>query len=99
MPLQDLPPPDRPIPLRTINAIGRGLEALGLRLPRFDEAGLLAAAQKKTGLTNFGSAHFRTGLGTLIESLEAEAKLNQIGRVVAQRQLLDLLCIRLQLLD
>lgn len=95
----DLPAPHRPPSLRTINAIGRGLEALGLGLPRFDEPRLLAAAQKKTGLTNFGSCYFRTGLGTLIESLETEAKLNQLGRIIAQRQLLDLLCSRLQLID
>ncbi|MBW2292075.1 MAG: sulfotransferase [Deltaproteobacteria bacterium] len=95
----DLPAPHRPISLRTINGIGRGLEALGLRLPRIDEPRLLVAAQKKTGLTNFGSSHFRTGLGILIESLETEAKLNQLGRIVAQRQLLDLLCGRLQLFD
>jgi len=95
----ELPPPHRPISLRAINAAGRGLEALGLRLPRLDEARLLAAARKKTGLTNFGSSHFRTGLGTLIESLETEAKLNQLGRIIAQRQILDLLCVRLQLLD
>jgi len=93
------PPPHRPLPMRVINGLGRGLVRSGLALPRLDEARLLAAARRRTGLGDFGPDTFREGLGRLIESLERDARLNQVGRLFAHRQLLELLVHRLRLAD
>ncbi len=99
MSTDQLPPPHRPLLVRLINAIGRLLASLGLALPRLDEEKLLAAARKKTGLDDFGPDHFREGMRVLIDSITREAKLNQLGRIMAQQQILDLLCTRLRLID
>ena len=94
-----LPPPHRPFLVRSINALGRLLARLGPALPRLDEAELLAAARKRTSLDDFGPDHFRIGLRVLIDSIEREAELNQVGRFTARKLILDLLCLRLRLID
>ncbi len=94
-----LPPPHRPVPLRLLNAAGRGLEALGIHPMRFDDTKLLQAAQKKTGLSDFGDDGFRGGLRVLTQAIESEARPTLMGRIMGQRQLLDLLTYRLQLVD
>ena len=52
------PPPHRPLPMRLINGLGRGLVRSGLALPRLDEGRLLAAARRHTGLDDFGRVRF-----------------------------------------
>jgi hypothetical protein len=47
----------------------------------FDEAPLLAEAQRKTGLSDFGDDAFREPLGVLLASL-ADAPLNAVGQLV-----------------
>ncbi len=47
----------------------------------FDEATLLAEAQRKAGLSDFGEMGFRAPLRVLLESL-ADAPLNDVGKVV-----------------
>ena len=93
------PPPHRPLPMRVMNHLGRGLVRSGLALPRLDEGRLLAAARRRTGLDDFGQGTFREGLRRLIESLERDARLNQVGRLFAHRQILELLVHRLRLTD
>ncbi len=94
-----LPPPHRPLPVRLINTLGRGLEALGIQLLKIDDTKLLKAAQKKTGLSDFGADEFRSGLRVLTQAIESEGQPTLMGRVIYQRQLLDLLTYRLQLID
>ena len=78
-----------PLSIRTLNRVGAGLRALGLDLPRMQEAQLLNAAAKETGLDDFGDPLFREGLGRLLAALEEEearrkAKEDEERRIAAE---------------
>lgn len=64
-----------------------------------DEETLLEAARVATGQTDFGPDAFRSGLRTLIDSLEREAALSPLGRMAAQRQIVGHLSSRVRVLD
>ena len=93
------PPPFRPLPIRAFNALGRAAARLGVRGFSLDEDSLLGAARQQTGLADFGPDTFRAGLRVLLDSLERDARLNAFGRYYAQRQVLELLVSRLQLVE
>jgi hypothetical protein len=66
-------------------------------LPTLDEATpLLAAAQRRTGLDDFGDPRFRLGLDALLQSL-AETDLTPIGRLVVRDTLIGYLLNRLRI--
>lgn len=88
--------PVLPMPVRTLNWAGRQLHRLGIPLGRLDETRLLAAARARTGLEDFGGETFKLGLRRLIESWESEAALSTLGRIIARRQIVDLLVNRLE---
>ena len=88
----------QPFAVRAVNTIGGAAQRLGIT-PSLDEESLLAAAQKATGLSDFGPLSFRAGLRALVESLDGEARLTTIGRIAARRRLINLLETRLRLLD
>jgi len=77
----------RPLSLRGMNAIGSGLEKLGIRYPSLDEDVFLREAQQATGFDDFGSETFREGMHQLLTSIEKEAKLNLIGRFMTKETL------------
>lgn len=81
--------------LRAFNALGRPFESL----VKLDEAGLLRAARRKTGLSDFGPEDFRAPLAQFMKSLEEEAKLTLMGRILARRDVFVLLCNRLQIVE
>ena len=85
--------------MRMLNGAGRALARSGLALPRLDEERLLAAARRRTRLEDFGPESFCMGLRQLVESLVSDARLNQVGRLFAQRQIHELLVHRLRLAD
>ncbi len=93
------PKPFRPLPLRAMNALGRGLARLGVRGLSLDEDHLLERARRMTGLKDFGAPSFRPGLSRLLRSLEEDSELNAFGRYFARRQVLELLSHRLTLKD
>jgi hypothetical protein len=78
-----------------LNAISESHE----RLIRLDEADLLKTAQEETGLSDFGPDDFRRPLGALMASLEKEAQLTFIGRILARQDVLVLLKNRLQIVE
>lgn len=89
----------RPVSVRAVNTVGRFVGRFGMR-PGLDEDELIATARKRTGLTDLGPPEtYREGLRTLLTSLEEDARLNTIGRIAARRRILDLLEVRLRLLD
>ena len=91
--------PFRPLPIKALNALGRGLARLG-RVPiDLSRDGLLSAARRQTKLFDFGLPSFRPGFEKLLEALEEEARLNLFGRYFARRQMLELLTHRLLLTD
>ena len=84
-----------PLPVRLMNLAGKGARLIGLQPIRLSVDSLLENASAKTGLTDFGGDEFREPLGLLIESLEGEAKLSLLGRLVARGDLLRTLENRL----
>ena len=88
-----------PLPVRLMNLAGRAARGVGLRPIDLDVEGLLEKARRNTGLVDFGGNEFREPLGLLIESLETEANLSLLGRVVARGDLLRTLENRLRLVD
>jgi len=91
--------PFRPLPIRALNALGRGLARAGVVPIDLSVGALLKAAQHANRLHDFGVPSFRPGLDKLVESLESEARLNLFGRYFARRQILELLGHRLQLTE
>ena len=89
--------PYRPLPIRAMNALGRGLERIGQRPIPLDPENLMAAASSATGLDDFGPSSFQPGLEKLMASMESDARLTLFGRFFARRQLVELLSHRLQL--
>jgi hypothetical protein len=59
-------------------------------------ASLLDRAREQTNLDDFGADSFREGLEILVASLDGEARLNDLGRMSMDMQLVDLLANRLQ---
>jgi hypothetical protein len=90
-------PPRFPAPVRAALSGWRGLERLGLAKSRLDEASLLAAARRETALDDFGDESFREPLRRLLGSLEAEAQLHPLGRLLLRQTLVRLLVNRLRL--
>jgi hypothetical protein len=88
-----------PFLVRAINTVGSGLRAIGMELPHLNEARFLREACRKTGLSDFGDNGFREGLGVLLRSLQEEAQLTTMGRLLANQQIVALLVNRLQLVE
>ena len=86
-----------PLPVRLMNLAGRAAQRVGLRPVSLDVESLLEKAAQNTGLVDFGGDEFREPLARLIASLEGEAKLSLLGRVVARGDLLRTLENRLRL--
>ena len=80
---------------RALNTLAGPFESL----VRLDHKGLLEAARRRTGLEDFGPNDFREPLEWFTHSLEHEAQLTFLGRVLARRDVLVLLCNRLQIVD
>ncbi|MCZ7620611.1 MAG: sulfotransferase [Myxococcota bacterium] len=89
--------PRRSLLVRT--AIGAGELALrsGLYRPDFSPARLIRAAQRRTGLEEFGDGFSVEGLRRLLRSYETEARLHAVGRIAAHADTLALLSNRLRL--
>jgi PAS domain-containing protein len=66
---------------------------------RLDDASLIAAAQKRAKLHDFGPDTFRDGLSALTESLDREAGLSPLGRMLARQLVVQLLVTRLRLFE
>ncbi len=89
----------RPLGLRLLNGTGAALRGLGLPLVRLDADTLLAKARRQTGLDDFGDDGFREPLRRLLASLEREARLTLLGRIVTRNDIVRLLANRLKVVD
>jgi hypothetical protein len=92
-------PASRPEWVSAVNELGRDLEAGGLDLVRLDADSLLEQAATKTHLADFGDDAFLEPLHILTKSLEEEANLNLIGRIIARDEILSGLVSRLAIVD
>ncbi len=71
-----------------------------MRVGRLPSApALLRKAEDATGLSDWGSDLFRRPFDVLIEDLNTEAQLHELGARRAERRLFDTLCMRLRLID
>jgi hypothetical protein len=93
------PSPDRPFAIKAINKLGGYAQSLGVKVPGLCPEKLIAKACTQTGLSDFGDPSFRTGLDHLVEALESEAHLSQIGRIGTHARLVDCLVVRLKLVE
>lgn len=94
--IPDLGAPRLPAALRFANRLGG---PFAKRLLSLEEDALLARAQKRTGLRDFGADSFREGLRVLLPALEREADLSPLGRLSSQQLVLQLLANRLRIED
>ena len=88
-----------PLPIRLMNFAGRGAAALGIQPVLLRVDALLEKARASTGLSDFGGDEFRAPLELLIRSLEGEARLSTMGRLVARSDLLRTLENRLKIVE
>jgi hypothetical protein len=94
--IDDYARPALPLPVKLVNAVAG---PFARRLFPLGEAGLLAAAGARAGLTDFGDGGFRQPLRVLLAALEGEAKLTPLGRFLTRQLLLQLLVTRLRARD
>lgn len=97
--IKALDKPFRPLPVRLMNSIGRGLQAVGIEAVSLQREVLLAKAVKKAGCDDFGDRHFIEGLDRYLAALEQEAQLTLLGRLMAQGSIVNDLANRLQVID
>jgi hypothetical protein len=75
---------NRPLPIRTINSIGKALNALGIHSPKLDPNKIFSVAAKKAGISEADTLIYpelKANLTLFCEALESTAKLNQTGRL------------------
>jgi hypothetical protein len=75
----------------------RVIDGPGRRFVSLDMRGLLNAARRRTALDDFGGDAFHEPLRRLIDSIENDARLSFVGRLVAREDLIRLLINRLKL--
>src|SRR3546814_8169208 len=79
----------RPVPLRLANCLlGSVWHANLSSPPDLDDETLERQAARQTGLGDFGDPWFRRPLRRLLRSLNEEARLNPVGRVVTRTYVL-----------
>lgn len=89
----------RPLAIRALNLVGRLSHTCGLSPIRLDEDSLLERAVQATSLSDFGDDDFRRPFRLYLDSLENEARLTLLGRVIARADTTRLLENRLHLAD
>ncbi len=87
--------PYRPRAVELANRVGRVLARAGLEA-RLDERSLVAAARRRTRLHAFGDESFRVPLRRLLASIETEARLHPVGRLLVRQILVRNLATRLR---
>ena len=88
-------PPPRPDWVTRINAEGNCMNIRGV-VP-LDENSLLDTAMRNTGLSNFGSEEWREPFKVFVKSLDEEAELNLMGRLMGRSDILLFLEARLRI--
>ena len=89
----------RPPVIRAINGVGKALSGVGLSGPKFTVDGIRKSAEKISGLSDYGSDSYIPGLEKMCWSLENEAALNQMGRMIMHRQVSNALAGRLAVVE
>ena len=80
-----------------LNAVSRLALNDGRALVTLELETLLEKSRNRTGLHDFGDPSFRTPLGILLRSFEQDARLNLLGRITVQSEIVRVLCNRLRM--
>ncbi len=88
-----------PLPVRAGMAAWRAAARVGLGRVSLREESLVRAARRQSGLHDFVDHSFREPMRRLLASLESEARLHPLGRVVMRESLVRALVNRLRLED
>jgi hypothetical protein len=88
-------PQPRPQWVTELNAFGRQLGSPAA-LVSLDETSLLDTARAASGLDDFGDDTWREGLHVFLQSLEEEADLHLLGRILARNEIVRALVNRLE---
>jgi len=88
---------ERPWPVKLLNKLGHSLAHDGASWVPFDAGDMILEAERSTGLSDWGSEPLAEPLGRLIRSIEDEAELNLMGRLMMQSNLRRQLANRLKL--
>lgn len=91
--------PHRPTWMRVLNGLGGIVRRSGARWPRIEVGELLAAAERRTGLSDFGDHRFREGLEVLVEAFESQDSAHTFGRLYFREYCTRLLVNRLKIQD
>ena len=83
--------------MRALNRLGHALTHCGLPPLRLSDAALMAAAQRRTGLSDWGDASFQEAFRRLLEAYERTAQLHVLGRLALRQECLRLLSNRLHM--
>jgi hypothetical protein len=81
-----------------VPALNRLLGPVSSRI-RLDPDALVAAAKRRTGLQDFGTDDFWEPMQAFLRSLDEEAHLTPLGRMLARRDVMVLLCNRLKIAE
>jgi len=92
-------PPQFPLPVRLAMTGWRALQKVGVARTPLSEASLIAAARRESGLHPFVDESFREPLRRLLASLQEEAQLHPLGRMLLRQSLVRALVNRLRLED
>ena len=87
--------PKRPPMARMINMLGRGMDAAGIKRPKFTVASVKADAERASKAADYGNDSYLAALEPLLWGLEHEARLNQLGRLVLRGMIVSALASRL----
>ena len=88
-----------PLTYKIINGLCRIFVAAKLPSFRLDEQSLFEAAIKQAELEDFGDPYFREGLRELLRSLEQDANLHPLGRLMVRKFITNFLVQRLLLAE
>ena len=87
--------PYRPLPVALLNAAGQAARRVGAS-GRLDADRMVAKARRKTGLSSFGDEWFMEPLSVLVRSINEEADLTLLGRLIQKRRIEGALATRLR---
>jgi hypothetical protein len=87
--------PYRPTAIALANRVGRLLSGVGIGGGPITVGGVLSDARRKAGLSNFGDEGFVEPLEVLVDSINREAALNPVGRMIIRGRIVGILANKL----
>ena len=88
-----------PIVVRALNSYGRTVRRIRPGHGRFNADALVEKAQESAKLDDFGPDGWQEGFEILVDSVNAEGNLNQLGRMIMGGLLDSTLQLRLRVVD